>query len=225
MGERTASFGAASRKRPFSLLLLVGYLFLSAHAFQPSVLRSSRLRSLLLNQRPTKIIDLDTTTSSVTSDSTTESSLQLQTSTPFELDEQDETKKQILLLLLWLSSFLAALDRVAMSVAILPMSTEFGWTSTLKGSVASFFSLGYGICILPAGLMVASLSPRLCMMLGVATWSVATLGTPYSAALQGLAPLFAIRAVVGAGECIVIPATQRFLSLWTTTEEKSRCEW
>jgi len=59
-----------------------------------------------------------------------------------------------------------------MSVAMLPLSTEFGYTETIKGQVSSFFSVGYGIGILPVGIALLSVvSLRLMMGVGIARWS------------------------------------------------------
>ncbi|GAX16769.1 MFS transporter, ACS family, solute carrier family 17 (sodium-dependent inorganic phosphate cotransporter), other [Fistulifera solaris] len=135
--------------------------------------------------------------------------------------KEDENKKYIMLALLWITAFLASLDRVAMSVAFLPMSAEFLYSSTIKGTIASFFSVGYGLLILPAGLFVGNVSPKWAMMLGIAVWSIATLATPLVAG-TALSTLMIARALVGAGESIVLPSTQRFLTVWTLPEEKSR---
>lgn len=140
-----------------------------------------------------------------------------------ELAEADEKKKYIILGLLWVTACLASLDRVAMSVAFLPMSSEFLYSSTIKGTIASFFSIGYGLLILPAGLLVGNVSPKLAMMSGIAVWSIATLATPVVAG-AALSTLMIARAFVGAGESIVLPSTQRFLTVWTSQEEKSRGE-
>lgn len=159
---------------------------------------------------------------------TTGTSTTIVTTTPYVEENPatnpDEVKKYTILALLWLTAFLAALDRVAMSVALVPMSSEFKWSSTVKGSISSFFSLGYGLFIVPAGILVGSWSPRFMTMFGVAMWSVATLCTPEAAGMVtvGMLPLFMARALVGAGESIVIPSTQRFLSVWTASDEKSR---
>jgi ACS family sodium-dependent inorganic phosphate cotransporter len=128
--------------------------------------------------------------------------------------------------LLWIVALLSALDRVAMSVALVPMSDEFGFSDTVKGSISSLFSVGYGLMILPAGLLVANLSPRAVMGVGMAVWSLATLLTPPSAELllrgaEFMAPLLLVRAYVGAGESLVIPTIQRLLAVWTTADRKS----
>lgn len=91
--------------------------------------------------------------------------------------EIDQTQKIAMLGLLWITACLSALDRVAMSVALIPMSTEFGLTDTIKGSISSFFSIGYGLGIIPAGIILSFASPRIVMSVAVVSWSLATLAT------------------------------------------------
>ncbi|KAM3568828.1 hypothetical protein VYU27_009053, partial [Nannochloropsis oceanica] len=55
-----------------------------------------------------------------------------------------------ILALSFLCMIICSLDRVAMSVAILPMSLEFGYSETTKGAISSTFSLGYMASMLPA---------------------------------------------------------------------------
>jgi Major Facilitator Superfamily len=143
------------------------------------------------------------------------------------------SKKYSILGLLWLIAMLSALDRVAMSVAIVPMTNEFGFTDTMKGSISSLFSVGYGLVIIPAGLAVASASPRIVLSIGIAIWSIATLATTQVTSAitissgtallttTTLVPLLVTRAMVGAGESFVLPAIQRLLSAWTEPNEKA----
>lgn len=139
--------------------------------------------------------------------------------------EIDQTDKFVMLGLLWITACLSALDRVAMSVALVPMTTEFGLTDTIKGSISSFFSVGYGLGIIPAGIILSFASPRLVMSLAVVGWSLATLATPWAA--DGLivgntaSALLLIRACVGASEAFVMPTLQRLLLAWTTPSEKA----
>jgi Major Facilitator Superfamily len=141
--------------------------------------------------------------------------------------EKDEEEGKILILgLLWTIALISALDRVAMSVALVPMATEFDLSDTMKGSISSLFSVGYGLAIIPSGLLVAKSSPKLFLSAGIVLWSLATLATPDSADLltstvrSSLAPLLLVRACVGAGESLVLPAIQRLLSVWTTSDQK-----
>ncbi|TFJ88729.1 hypothetical protein NSK_000298 [Nannochloropsis salina CCMP1776] len=93
-----------------------------------------------------------------------------------------------LLALSFLCMIICSLDRVAMSVAILPMSLEFGFSETTKGAVSSVFSLGYMSSMLPAGILATSYSPKNVLTLGVALWSLAQILSP-SAAHVGLTSL------------------------------------
>lgn len=132
------------------------------------------------------------------------------------------SEKYRMLFLLWIIAMLSALDRVAMSVAIVPMSSEFGLSDTMKGSISSLFSVGYGLAIIPAGLVVANVSAKTTLTVGIAVWSVATIVTPQSSELLAstMVPLLLVRAFVGAGESLVLPTAQKLLSVWTTPDQK-----
>ena len=138
--------------------------------------------------------------------------------------QQEDTPSdytKVMMALLWGTAFLSALDRVAMSVAILPLTQEFDYTDAIKGSISAFFSVGYGLAIVPAGIIVGTQSPRLMLGAGLAVWSVATMATPLSAtASASLVPLLATRAVVGAAESTILPSIQRLLSTWIPASQK-----
>lgn len=142
----------------------------------------------------------------------------------------------LILFLCFFVTVLSALDRVAMSVALVPMSEEFGLTDSIKGQISSVFSVGYGLFILPCGLLVAAASPRLIMASGVGIWSLATIGTPIAAGLilvsegtaattaalvENVSPLLAVRVVMGGAESVVLPAVQRILANWVPPDKKS----
>jgi MFS transporter, ACS family, solute carrier family 17 (sodium-dependent inorganic phosphate cotransporter), other len=138
-------------------------------------------------------------------------------------DKEEPRSSFLILALCWGVAFLSALDRVAMSVAMLPLSQEYSYTESIKGEVSSVFSVGYGLAILPCGFLLSVLSPRTLMANGIALWSLATLATPMTAGMTGggMAPLLAARAAVGAAEAVVLPSMQRFLSSWTSPGQKS----
>ena len=137
----------------------------------------------------------------------------------------------ILLLLTFSVAILSALDRVAMSVAILPISSEYSLTESSKGLVSSVFSAGYGLAIIPAGLFVATNSPKVAIGGGVFLWSLGTVLTPISllytsptsisAQTNGLELMLFVRSIVGAAESIVLPAVQKILYLYVPKENKS----
>jgi sugar phosphate permease len=126
----------------------------------------------------------------------------------------------VMMSLIFAIGSLSALDRVAMSVALVPMSEEMGYTDTIKGSISSLFSVGYGLGIVPAGLLLASFSPRIIMAVGIGFWSAGTLATPFSAAQANMGFLLGARALVGASESVVIPTVQRLLSNWVPPDKK-----
>jgi len=159
---------------------------------------------------------------------------------------EDGNGYTLILVLCFFVTVLSALDRVAMSVALVPISAEFLLTDTVKGQISSVFSIGYGLAILPCGLLVAAASPRIVMAAGVALWSIATIGTPLAAGLivsggttliegtdagaaaltttftaENVAPLLAVRAVMGGAESVVLPAVQRILANWVPPSNKS----
>ena len=124
-----------------------------------------------------------------------------------------------ILTLCFLVTFLSAIDWVAMSIAILPLSAEFGYTETIKGRISGAVSYGYAAAILPVGLAVSIVSARTLMFAGVGLWSLATLGTPWMAGLSGdaggnglgagvgvaLLPLPSMRAGMGAAKAVALP--------------------
>jgi len=138
---------------------------------------------------------------------------------------QDQSTIPILVLC-WFVTFLAALDRVAMSITIQPLSTEYHLMDGVKGEISPFFSVGYGLAIIPCGVLLSVFSPRVIMTVGVGLWSFATLGTPIAASfidfaatsfstsgasiytVENIAPLLGIRAVMGAAESVAIPTVQ-----------------
>ena len=159
----------------------------------------------------------------------------------FELNSVSFRDYLPMLILLWFIALLSSLDRVAMSVAILPLSQEYHLTDSLKGQIASLFSVGYGLGIIPAGLFAAVASPRLLMAFGISLWSIATLLTPVAAffitsqplsmndsiitttaiVASSIFPLLAVRAIMGSAESVVLPTTQKLLANWIPADKKS----
>jgi Major Facilitator Superfamily len=139
--------------------------------------------------------------------------------------QEGENDRRTVLVLLWFIAAISAMDRVAMSVALVPMSYEYSSiiTDTTKGMISSLFSIGYGLAILPAGLLISCTPPKTLMTFGIFIWSIATIATPISAEWIVLTtvPILCIRSIVGMGEAVLIPTVHRLLSVWTTSEQKS----
>ena len=115
---------------------------------------------------------------------------------------------------------LSSLDRVMMSVAILPMSAEMLYSDTTKGVIAAAFTTGYFLCFVPAGVIAATLSPSTTLAVGLVVWSIAQAATP-TAAYLGLTPLLACRALMGVGESCTFPSIQAIAARWVPEEYRS----
>ena len=60
-------------------------------------------------------------------------------------------KRTIVAIMCAIATFICYIDRVNISVAIIPMTEEFGWSGTTKGFVLSSFFIGYMAAMLPTG--------------------------------------------------------------------------
>ncbi|GFS35692.1 phosphate transporter 4;5 [Actinidia rufa] len=90
------------------------------------------------------------------------------------------------------------MDKVNLSVAIIPMSHQFGWNSSMAGLVQSSFFWGYALSQLPGGWLAKIFGGRKVLKIGVLTWSLATALVPF---LAGFMPgLILSRILVGIGE-------------------------
>lgn len=116
---------------------------------------------------------------------------------------------------------LCNMDRVNMSVSILPMAEEFGWSDATKGLVQSSFFWGYLLTQVLGGVLSDRAGGKAVLGFGVAWWSLFTAITPW-AARQGLGPLLAARAMMGVGEGVAMPAMNNLVSRWVPTSERSR---
>ena len=73
------------------------------------------------------------------------------------------------------------LDRVSISVAVVPLQAELGWSATRTGTVLSAFFLGYVACQIPAGWAAQRIGPRLLLGFAILWWSLMTMLTPIAA--------------------------------------------
>ena len=118
-------------------------------------------------------------------------------------------------------STLCTLDRLAMSVAIIPMSAELGFGPAAKGAISAAFTVGYTLSLVPAGYLCARASTTGALAAGVALWSLFTIETP-AAATASMTALLACRAAMGAAEGVTIPAIQTLTARWVPTALRSR---
>ncbi|XP_015879558.3 probable anion transporter 6, chloroplastic isoform X1 [Ziziphus jujuba] len=112
------------------------------------------------------------------------------------------------------------MDKVNLSVAIIPMSHQFGWSSSTAGLVQSSFFWGYAISQLPGGWLAKIFGGRKVLEVGVLTWSLATALVPV---LAGYMPgLILSRILVGIGEGVSPSAATDLIARTIPLEERSR---
>ncbi|KAK2967055.1 hypothetical protein RJ640_015275, partial [Escallonia rubra] len=111
--------------------------------------------------------------------------------------------------------------QVNMSIAILPMSSEYNWDPATVGLVQSSFFWGYLLTQIAGGIWADTVGGKLVLTFGVAWWSIATALTPVAAKL-GLPFLLVVRAFMGIGEGVAMPAMNNLLSKWVPVAERSR---
>ncbi|KAM7264381.1 hypothetical protein ACFE04_002064 [Oxalis oulophora] len=112
------------------------------------------------------------------------------------------------------------MDKVNLSIAIIPMSHQFGWNSSTAGLVQSSFFWGYMLSQLPGGWLAKIFGGRNVLAIGVLTWSFATALLP---SLAGFMPgLIFSRILVGIGEGVSPSAATDLIARNIPLEERSR---
>lgn len=130
-------------------------------------------------------------------------------------------KRHIVVLMCALATFICYIDRVNISVAIIPMAEDFGWSGTTKGLVLSSFFIGYMAAMIPTGWLANRVGGRLLLGGALIAWSAFTFLTPIAASLS-FAALIATRILMGVGEAASFPAIYNLLARWMPGPEKSR---
>jgi len=127
----------------------------------------------------------------------------------------------LVVFLCFLSFVICNMDRVNVSVAILPMSKEFGWSQSTVGVIQSSFFWGYLVTQIPGGYLADKYGGKLVLGWGVLAWSMMTFITPYAAA-KSFPVLLLSRALLGFGEGVAMPAMNQVVSKWVPSGERSR---
>ena len=119
-------------------------------------------------------------------------------------------------------SAIAYLDRVNISIAGSLIERDFHLSDIQLGWVFSAFVLGYALSQAPGGRTADRFGPRRVVTLGAVWWAVFTALTawvPPDAAFS-LALLLAVRFLLGVGEAVVYPASNRLVATWFPSQER-----
>ena len=119
-----------------------------------------------------------------------------------------------------LAVYICMIDRIAISIAIIPMAEDNGWSATVQGAVMSAFFLGYVTLQIPAGYLSDRFGGKWVLGLGVLFWSLFTLLTPASAGL-GITVLLACRFLMGVAEAVTWPSIYSLYSRWVHPDRRA----
>ena len=117
--------------------------------------------------------------------------------------------------------FVCYIDRVNISIAIIPMAQEYGWDAGVQGIILSCFYFGYMVTQLLGGYLADRFGGKLVLAVGVLWWSAFTILTPPAAAM-GIGMLIATRVLMGMGEGVTFPSIYALYSKWVPTAERAR---
>ncbi|KAL6841581.1 hypothetical protein ACP4OV_028724 [Aristida adscensionis] len=111
-------------------------------------------------------------------------------------------------------------DRVVMSVAVVPLAAQYGWSSAFVGIVQSSFLWGYVFSSMVGGALADRYGGKKVMAGAAALWSLATFLTPWAASGSTIM-LLAVRALFGLAEGVAFPTMSTFLPKWFPIEERA----
>ncbi|GAQ92627.1 major facilitator superfamily [Klebsormidium nitens] len=134
------------------------------------------------------------------------------------LDSLPERYKTVLMTSL--AFVICNMDKVNMSVAIVPMSHQYSWSATTAGLVQSSFFWGYALSQMPGGWLAARLTGKRVLAGGVFVWSLATALVPLTVGF--LPGLYLCRLLVGLGEGVSPPAATDLVAKTVPPGERAR---
>ena len=117
--------------------------------------------------------------------------------------------------------FICYIDRVVISLAIIPMSEEAGWNETQKGIILGSFYIGYMVTQIYGGVLSDRIGAKIVLGTGLVVWSLFTLITPF-AFFGGMVVLVIARVGMGLGEGITFPAWHSLYARWIPFSERAR---
>lgn len=134
----------------------------------------------------------------------------------------DGRLRWVLILWMFLMSAIAYLDRVNISIAGQAIQQEYKLSNLHLGWVFSAFVIGYALFQAPGGRLADRFGPRLVITIGVIWWGVFTTLTalvPVGISLA-VALLVAVRFLLGIGEAVVYPSSNRLVANWIPSGER-----
>jgi ACS family glucarate transporter-like MFS transporter len=128
------------------------------------------------------------------------------------------------ILVVWIAVIgaISFLDRVNISIAGHFIAQDFHLTNAQLGRIFSAFSVGYMLFQVPGGWLADRFGPRRVLALGVLWWAVFTsLSASVPVRIANALLLFwMVRFLLGIGESVMYPTSNRWLSDWMPIRER-----
>ena len=121
----------------------------------------------------------------------------------------------------FLAVFICYIDRVNISVAIIPMQEQFGWSESQVGIILGSFYFGYMITMTVGGYLADKYGGKKVLGYALLIWSLFTIITPLFA-YQGLWWLILVRILMGLGEGVTFPSWHSIYARWIPFKERTR---
>lgn len=123
--------------------------------------------------------------------------------------------------LLFALSATAYLDRVNISIAGKMMAAEYRLTNQQLGWVFSAFVLGYALFQVPSGRAADRFGARWALTIAVTWWAILSAFTAAPFAMTAALPLLLLtRFLLGVGEAVMYPASNRIVARWIPVSER-----
>jgi len=128
----------------------------------------------------------------------------------------------LIIAIIFVVSAVSYLDRTNISIAAQPIRQEFGISQIQLGTILTAFMLGYALTQPFAGRLADRFGGYKVIAAGIVWWSALTAITACVSASLGHAflVLIAIRALLGIGESVIYPASNRLVASWIPVHER-----
>ena len=124
--------------------------------------------------------------------------------------------------IIFLVSAVSYLDRTNISIAAQPLREDFGLSQVQLGTILTAFMLGYALTQPFAGRVADKFGGYKVIAFGIIWWSLLTAVTALvPATIAGaFVIMIAVRALLGIGESVIYPASNRLVASWVPPQER-----
>ncbi len=117
--------------------------------------------------------------------------------------------------------FICYVDRVVISVTVIPMAKQLGWGYEVQGRIQAAFFVGYLLTQIISGKLADRHGGKAVLGVGLLICSLFTILSP-PAAFLGLSVLIAARIAAGMGQAVMFPSFHSLYARWIPTQERTR---